>query len=347
MENLVKAEDFGIEKKQEKDLMGDLPQIKKEREILEKQYSEIIKLDLEDSESSKKARELRLLIRNNRTKGINVWHKNAKDFFLKGGQFVDAIKRKEVDVNQRMENKLLEIEEYAERKEAERKEKLNKKRIKEIEPYSDFVFIGVDFGELSDEDWTKTFNGAKLQYEAEQKQIEEERREQERIEKIQRLHNERKEQLINIWSFVENKENNFGEMTENKFNQVKVNAEKLKEEYDKEQEEIRKENERLKKEREKREEEEAKKKAEYESKLKKEREAREKLEREEKKRKEDELKAKAEKERLAKLPEKEKMNNWVNSFELPELDIENATEKLIKEKFEAFKKWSNNQVKNY
>src|SRR5699024_3889200 len=121
---LVKAEDFGIEKKQEKDLMGNLPQIKKERETLEAQYSEVVKLDVDNPESSKKARELRLLIRKNRTKGIDVWHKNAKEFFLKGGQFVDAIKRKEIEVNQRMEENLLEIEEYAERKEAERKERL-------------------------------------------------------------------------------------------------------------------------------------------------------------------------------------------------------------------------------
>src|SRR5690625_916450 len=111
---VIKPQDFGIETKQAKELMSNLPQIKEEREVLEKQYKNVIKLEIENPDSWKKARELRLLKQKNRTQGINTWHKNAKDYFLKGGQFVDAIKRKEASVNERMESQLLEIEKYEE-----------------------------------------------------------------------------------------------------------------------------------------------------------------------------------------------------------------------------------------
>src|SRR5690625_4408598 len=149
---IIKAEDFGIEEKQEKELLADLPQIKKERDVLEAQYSEVIKLDVENPESWKKARELRLLIQKNRTQGINVWHRNAKDYFLKGGQFVDAIKRKEASVNERMEAQLLEIEKYEEIQRKKEIERLNTERSAEIELYQDYVPFGINLGEMKEED---------------------------------------------------------------------------------------------------------------------------------------------------------------------------------------------------
>lgn len=113
----VNPVEFGIEENQANEMIGNLPQIKNERIVFETQYNEIIQMDIENSQTSKKARELRLLIQKNRTQGINVWHKNAKDYFLKGGQFVDAIKRVEVEVNERMETALEEIEKHQEIKE--------------------------------------------------------------------------------------------------------------------------------------------------------------------------------------------------------------------------------------
>lgn len=49
---------------------------------------------------------------------------------------------------------------------------------------------------------------------------------------------------------------------------------------------------------------------------------------------------------LAKSPIKKQLEVWVNSFELPECTVYNATSKEISEKFEAFKKWSLTQVNN-
>lgn len=375
---LVKIEpkEFGIEEKQSKEILSNLPQIKEERKVLEQQYSEVIKMDIENPETHKMARELRLLIRGNRTKGINIWHRNAKDFFLRGGQFVDAIKRLEVDVNERMEEQLLEIEKYAEIQEQKRKDKLKADRIAEIEKYSEFVSFGVDLGELSEEDYKKVFNGAKLQFEQRERELEAERLEEERQEKIKEIAYERKEQLLSVWAHVEVPNANFGEMSEEDFKQIKVNAEKAKEDFEIEQEKIRLENERLKKEAEKQRiqaekdrkereriaeierakaekerkeaerlaEIERKEKAELQAKLEQERKQREKAEQE---KREEEQRKKLEAERLAKLPVKEKMEEWVNSFQISEKPSNNNTTREIEDKFNAFKVWALKKVKEY
>ena len=340
----VNPEEYGIEAKKASELTGNLPQIKSERDILSQRYEEVVKMDIENPETAKIARELRLKIRDNRTKGIDVWHKTTKDFFLKGGQFVDAIKRVEIAVNQRMEENLESIEKYFENKEKERKAKLNEERLSILEPYSEFVPFGINFGEISEEEFTKILNGSKLQFEAkleEERKVEEERL---RIEKITKLHYERKEQLLPLWQFLDDTTINFGELSEELFASIKSVANAKKVDYEVEQERIRVENEKL-----------AAEKAALEAKAKKEREEKAALEAELQAKKEAEAKAlkeaaeKAEKERieaekLAKAPIKKQMSVWVNSFELPTTVIQNEKVDLIKQKFEAFKNWSLKEI---
>ena len=340
----VNPEEYGIEAKKASELTGNLPQIKSERDILSQRYEEVVKMDIENPETAKIARELRLKIRDNRTKGIDVWHKTTKDFFLKGGQFVDAIKRVEIAVNQRMEENLESIEKYFENKEKERKAKLNEERLSILEPYSEFVPFGINFGEISEEEFTKILNGSKLQFDAkleEERKVEEERL---RIEKITKLHYERKEQLLPLWQFLDDTTINFGELSEELFASIKSVANAKKVDYEVEQERIRVENEKLTTE-----------KAALEAKAKKEREEKAALEAELQAKKEAEAKAlkeaaeKAEKERieaekLAKAPIKKQMSVWVNSFELPTTVIQNEKVDLIKQKFEAFKNWSLKEI---
>ena len=83
---ILKTDKYGRDEKKASQLMGNLPQIIKEREPLEKSFNEVIKLDIESEGTTKRATELRILIQKNRTQGINVWHKNTKEFFLKGGK---------------------------------------------------------------------------------------------------------------------------------------------------------------------------------------------------------------------------------------------------------------------
>jgi hypothetical protein len=185
----VNPNEFGIEKNQSDEIIGNLPQIKEERSILEAQFNDVIKLDLNDPETSKVARELRLKIRDNRTKGIVIWHKTNKEFFLRGGQFVDAIKNVEIAVNERMESDLQQIENHFQILEQKRIDELRAKRIEEIKSFEEFVPLSVDFGTISEDEFTKILNGARLQKEEEekkQKEIEKARIEAERIEREQR-----------------------------------------------------------------------------------------------------------------------------------------------------------------
>lgn len=390
----VNPNEYGIEENKASELFGNLPQIKAEREILSQQYDEVVRLDIEDAATSKKARELRLKIRDNRTKGIDVWHKTTKDFFLKGGQFVDAIKRQEVAVNERMEKNLEGIEKHLENIEKDRKAKLNAERISELEPYNAFLPIGFNFGELTDDEYKKVFNGAKLQFE--HKQAEEKKAEEEiqRLAEIKKLHNERKESLLPVWQFVENKDINFGEMAVSEFSTIKENADFKKVEFDSEQLKIKAENERLAIEKKELEEKADKEKyrrnklipyityirdfdkvmslsdSDFEKELTslnnqamdkmkfeaEENEKRENDKREFKAKKDAEAKAETERlaeekrlkdesEALAKAPIKDQLNVWVTSFELPSANIENEKSYLIKEKFEAFKRWAYNEIK--
>ena len=115
-----------------------------------------------------------------------------------------------------------------------------------------------------------------------------------------------------------------------------------------EREQQRIENERLKAEAEKREKEiEAKIKAEQEAKAKLEAELQAKKDAEikaENERKQAELKAKAEAEKNAKAPIKKQLSIWVDGFSIAEINVENEKKTLIKEKFEAFKKWAKNEI---
>ena len=371
MENkllLVDPSKFGIQESSVKTLIGNLPEIKTERDELVKEFNSVVKLDIEDKSTSKIARELRLKIKDNRTKGLEVWHTKSKEFFLKGGQFIDAIKREESAINKEMEDKLSEIENYFEIKEKERKAKLNSERIEMLEPYNSFVPIGLNFGEISEEEFQKVLNGAKLQYN--QMIEEEEKAEKERIRlaEIERLNSVRRELAMPyyfFWSEYE-KQINFGEQSENDFIAFLERIKKAKADYDLKQEEIRRENKRLAEEKRtaeenaKKEREEVERKLEQQRKeqeevLRKEREKQAELEAQleakrkaeleaENKRIKEEQEKKKEAERLAKAPIKNQLNAWVNSFEIPETNVDNDVSKLIKDKFNAFKDWSLTQV---
>lgn len=358
--------DYGIEEKKANELIGNLPQIKQERSILEQQYEDVVKMDVEDPKSAKTARELRLKIRDNRTKGIEVWHKTTKEFFLKGGQFVDAIKRMEVAVNQRMENTLEEIEKYAEIQEQKRREELKEKRISELEKYSEFVPFGVDLGVLSDEEYLKIFNGAKLQFDA---KIEAEKKEEaERLEneRLDRLEQQRILEVSPYGQFLDKSIPELRLMSDEDYLELIQGLKNKKSEYDAEQEKIRLENERLRKEAEDKEkalEMERKKareeadrleakrqeelKAEREKQAKLEAELREKKQAEEKKERErlaEEERKRKEAEKMAKAPIKKQMTAWIDLFVAPEKTVQNELSDDILVKFESFKKWAKLEI---
>jgi len=316
---LINPSEYGIEAVKANELLGNLPQIQSERQVLELQYNEVIKLDIEDVETSKIAKELRARIRDNRTKGINVWHTTTKDFFLKGGQFVDAIKRKEIAVNERMESTLEEIEKYAERKEQARISELNIFRISEV-----FTF-GVDatdlqLGNMTDGVYKAYLTGIKSEFEAQL--------EAERLAEEQRIEAEKQAEIERL---------------------AEVKIIELQ----------RVENEKLKLEAEAREKAQAIELAKIASERKLEAESREKLEKELQATKDAEIKiendrikqeeiAKKESIKAAKAPSKQKLNKWIDESSLGFTpNAEGAAHRValdIQIKFQAFKKWAKSEI---
>lgn len=347
LELAVNPQEFGLEVKKTNELVGNLPEVIQERSVLTEQYKEIINLDIDNPQTAKRAREIRLKIRDNRTKGIDVWHKTNKDVFLRAGQFLDAIKRRENEVNERMEANLLEIEKHAENKEKQRLDAIGEARKTEIEPFAEFVPFGVDLRTMSDEDYAKLLNGAKLQMDAKieaEKKAEAERLEREKQEELARIQREKEIEAQRIENERLKKE------AEEREKQMQAEREKAREEAEKleakRQAELKAEKERQAKIEAQRQEElriEREKQAKLEAELKAKREAEEKAEKE---RLEEIERQKKEAEKLAKAPIKKQLNVWVDSFEIQGAPVANECTDEIQSKFQAFKKWAKDKVEN-
>lgn len=183
MSNLVEVnpQEFSLDEKTASSLISNLPSILKEREVLISQFNEAVKLDVEHPESADKAKEVRLRIRDNRTKGIEKWHKSNKEVFLRGGQFVDAVKRKYADENKDMEAKLMEIEKWKEIQEEEAKEQRRQERFTIIKDYVEQEPPGI--ADMDDATFEVFAKGLKQKWEDDQKAAKEAAEEQIRIRK--------------------------------------------------------------------------------------------------------------------------------------------------------------------
>ena len=294
MTDIVKIDpkEFQLDEVKASELTQGLSVTLGERKLLIEQFMEVSEMDVTKTKP-KVFKELRLKIAKNRNQGIGKWHKANKEVFLRGGQFIDAINRREVAVNQEMEAKLLEGEKYFELQEKKRKEELQVKRLEEIAPYLEDL-DGRDFASMPDDAWeayleTKIREFA-TRIEAE-KAAEEERREKERIEGV---HYERSMYLSgeDLFRFGDFEDKHLGEVPNDEWNELLRGANAEKEKYKLNQEAIRKDNERLQKEAEEREKAEAIRieaeqkereriEAEHQAKLQAEREERERVESEE------------------------------------------------------------------
>ncbi len=233
--------------------------------------------------------------------------KSEKEEYLRAGKAIDGVSNILKWAVTDKEKKLKEIEDYFEIQEQKRLEALQNERAEKLSKYVEDAHER-DLSGMDDDVWNAYFQTKKQAWEDEQEAIrkaEEERKERERLQK---LHNDRKSSILNLWQFVEGaaKNQDFSELNESDWNYFVNDLKNKKAKYDKEQERIRKENERLQKEAEERErkakaeaekrakeeaerkEKERKERAAYEAKLRKEREERERLEKAEQQRKAEE-----------------------------------------------------------
>jgi colicin import membrane protein len=259
---IIKAEDYGLEITKADELTSGLEIVKSERDLLIEEFNEVAKLEV-TQDNLPKFRNLRLKIVENRTQGINKWHKATKNFFLTGGRFVDAIKNKEILVNEQMESKLMDAEKHFENLEKKRLADLQNVRVALLSEFLEDASER-DLSSMDQDVWEyclATKKQAYLDVIAAELQAEKERVAKELAEKAEQERIRKDNELLKA-ELLKREE------------QAKIEADKLKKiEADR----IAKENaERLQ-----REAAAAKERAEYEAKLKAEREAKERIEREE------------------------------------------------------------------
>jgi len=160
MENELVPSAYGLEESQAKEITIGLSTIKKERDALIESFENVIQEEISE-ENIPMFKTLRLQIRDNRTKGIEPWHKSNKAYFLAGGRFVDAIKNREVQVNTRMEDALMSCEKHYEIQEAKKLQELQTKREDLID---EFLFEGEEhreYAKMDDELWRAIFDSKK------------------------------------------------------------------------------------------------------------------------------------------------------------------------------------------
>lgn len=209
-------------------------------------YDAIIKESEKEitEELSKKAREVRLKLVPIRT-GTGKEKDSQKASIKIEDKAIMGVHNFLVDTIKEKEDKLLEIEKHQERIEQQRIADLAKEREEELEPYKEFVTSG-NLGALSEEDYNKVYNGAKLQFEEAERlnKIEEEKRKEE--ERLDRLTSARQMEIASLTEFLTYTPN-LREMEEEDYIILLEDLKAKKSKYDSEQEEIRKENEKLRK----------------------------------------------------------------------------------------------------
>ena len=214
---VVDPSKYGIQEKEASKLTKDLSTIILERDLLAKQYAEIIQKEL-SNEVLEEARDIRMKLVKVRTQGINKWHKANKAYFKAGGDYVDAIKRKELVPVESMEITLKEIEDYYENQEKERVLKIKEEREAAVAPYIEEGDLdGMNLGEMSEDIWDSVFQARVASFNKKAEALKREEDEQKEREIKLKLHNERKDSLIPFWNFLDDIPEDLSTMTEKSF----------------------------------------------------------------------------------------------------------------------------------
>jgi len=246
-----------------------------------------------------------------KAKRVAIEHtrKALKENALREGQTIDAISKVLTNLIVPIENDLEQKEKFIEIQEAKRREARKLEREKELEPLSEFIPFGLDLVNMSDDDYSKLLDGAKLQQQAKVqaeldriKKEKEEAAERERMrlenERLQREAEEHERQLAAEREKAETERKKAEEA-------ARIEREKAEAERRKVQEEARKAAEKA-----------ATEKARLEAALRAKEEEEAKAKREAEQKAEAELKAKAEEEKKAlRAPDKEKLEGLIKQLE--------------------------------
>lgn len=157
----------------------------------------IVVTDASQKEIMLDARRARLFLKDIRVQADRA-RKELKEDSIRYGRAVQGVYNVIEYMIVPIEEHLEKQEKFAEIQEAARREKLKSERESELKPYMEFVAYNLDLGGMSDDDFCKILNGAKMQLQAkneaiqkaEAERIERERAEAEERERV-RAENER------------------------------------------------------------------------------------------------------------------------------------------------------------
>lgn len=193
----IDPKEFGIEDTKAADIQSQFKPMLDKMVELESDYNEVLTLPVEEKETAKKARELRLKYVKIRTATLDI-HKKQKAFYLAGGRFVDGWMNAQKFASLGKEEKLEEIEKYAENLEKQRLAELQQSRMEQLSPYEVENLDSLNLSGMADNVWENFLAGSKANYEAKKKaeqdarEADEKRRKEEEAERERvRLENER------------------------------------------------------------------------------------------------------------------------------------------------------------
>lgn len=247
--------------------------------------------DENDLESMERAREARLVLKKIRVEADKV-RKALKEESNRYNNAVQSTYKIIEAAIVPMEAHLKQQEDFIRLAREKRQAELQEARIQALEGLEEFAPMNIDFGVLSEEDFNRLLNAAKLaKKDAEERAAEQARLEVERKAK-ERLANDRRQMIGGAWSYFQDIDR-IGDMTKEEFEAELKSANAKLDEFLKSREEA-----------EKKAKEAAAAEQAAQKKAEAERKAREEAERKLREKEEAEAKAKAEEERLAKEAEK-------------------------------------------
>ena len=315
----------------------------------ERKSRAIVVTDISQVAEMKMAREGRLFLKQKRVEVENT-RKELKEQSLREGKAIDGISNVLKSLIIPTEEYLEQQEKFAEIQEANRRSILKQTRVEELLQY-EWQDTGLfDLGTLPDSLYDSLLMQAKKAYNdriADAQRIEEERIAKEKAEREERERIKAENERLQREAEAREK------AIQEERARLEAERKKMEEKARKEREEAEK---KLAEERRVQ----AEKLAEEQAKARKEAEAREKAEKELQAKKEAEIRAQkeAEAERKAKeiadkkaaaAPDKEKLLSFIAALAMPDLSLKTAygqaTEKVIREKFEGFKEWAIRTIK--
>ena len=215
----------------------------------EKKAQTLVVTDVGQKTEMKMAREARLFLKEKRV-DIEKTRKVLKEQSLREGQTIDSIAKILTNLISPIETHLEAQERFAEIQEAKRVAALKLVREAEVLPYIEFLPMVMELGTMSEEDYGKLLNGAKLQKQA--KEDAERKAEEERVaqELKKTVYLQRSKDLSPFVPYLTWVIPDLKNMSDKEFEDVMAAAKQMKAEWLEKQEKARIENERLRKEKE-------------------------------------------------------------------------------------------------